>query len=60
VQIRVLGGRERKRFDALMGEYHYLEEGHPAGDTMRMGAELDGQLGLAGVEVGLLSAEASG
>jgi hypothetical protein len=26
-----------------MGEYHYLGQGHPAGDTMRMVAELDGQ-----------------
>lgn len=41
VQIRVLGARDRKRFDALMGQYHYLGEGHPAGDTMRMVAELE-------------------
>jgi hypothetical protein len=43
VQIRILGVRDRKRFDQLMGEYHYLGEGHPAGDTMRMVAELDGE-----------------
>jgi len=43
VQIRVIGAEDRKRFDALMGEYHYLGEGHPAGDTMRMVAELDGE-----------------
>jgi hypothetical protein len=43
VQIRVIGAKERKRFDALMGQYHYLGEGHPAGDTMRMVAELGGE-----------------
>jgi hypothetical protein len=43
VQIRVIGAKERKRFEALMGEYHYLGEGHSAGDTMRMVAELDGE-----------------
>ena len=43
VQIRVLGTGDRKRFDALMGQYHYLGEGHPAGDTMRMAAEWDGE-----------------
>ena len=26
-----------------MGQYHYLGEGHPAGDTMRMAAEWDGE-----------------
>ena len=41
VRIRVLGRQDRKRFDALMGQYHYLGEGHPAGDTMRMVAERD-------------------
>jgi len=43
VQIRVIVAKERKRFEALMGEYHYLGEGHSAGDTMRMVAELDGE-----------------
>ena len=43
MQIRVLGAKERKRFDCLMGAYHYLGEGHAAGDTMRMVAELDGE-----------------
>lgn len=43
VEIRVIKTRERKRFDALMGDHHYLGEGHPAGDTMRMVAEIDGQ-----------------
>lgn len=43
VQIRVIGAKERKRFAALMGEYHYLGEGHSAGDTMRMVAERDGE-----------------
>jgi hypothetical protein len=43
VQIRVIKARERKRFEELMGEYHYLGEGHSAGDTMRMVAERDGE-----------------
>ena len=41
VQIRVIKAKERKRFEALMGEYHYLGEGHSAGDTLRMVAERD-------------------
>jgi hypothetical protein len=43
VQIRVVGAGDRQRFDALMGQYHYLGEGHAAGDTMRMVAERDGE-----------------
>ncbi len=43
VQIRVIMAKERKRFEALMGEYHYLGEGHSAGDTLRMVAERGGE-----------------
>ena len=43
VQIRVIAGSERERFDKLMGEYHYLGEGHSGGDTLRMVAERDGE-----------------
>lgn len=43
VQIRVIKVKERKRFEELMGEYHYLGEGHSVGDTMRMVAERDGE-----------------
>ena len=43
VQIRVIRAKERKRFKELMGDYHYLGEGHSAGDTMRMVAERDGE-----------------
>ena len=43
VQIRVIKAKERKRFETLMGEYHYLGEGHSGGDTMRMVAERDGE-----------------
>lgn len=42
VQIRVIRAKERKRFKKLMGDYHYLGDGHSAGDTMRMVAERDG------------------
>ena len=43
VQIRIISAKERKRFKKLMGEYHYLGDGHSAGDTMRMVAERDGE-----------------
>ena len=43
VRIRVIAAKERKRFEALTGEYHYLGEGHSGGDTMRMVAERDGE-----------------
>ncbi len=43
LEIRVIGAKDRKRFNALMGQYHYLGEGRPAGDTMRMVAEIDGE-----------------
>jgi hypothetical protein len=31
------------RFNALCGKFHYMGEGHPAGDTLRMAVECDGQ-----------------
>jgi len=43
VRILVIGANERKRFDALMGQYHYLGESRPVGDAMRMVAEIDGE-----------------
>ncbi len=41
--IRVIRTSETKRFDELLGRYHYLGEGRPAGDTMRMVAEIQGE-----------------
>jgi len=41
--IRVIGPKESKRFDSLLGSYHYLGESRPVGDTMRMVAEIDGE-----------------
>jgi hypothetical protein len=41
--ICVIGGKERKRFDALLGEYHYLGQSRPVGDAMRMVAEIEGE-----------------
>jgi len=35
--------KEHKRFDSLLGDYHYLGESRPVGDTMRMVAEIEGQ-----------------
>jgi len=43
VQIRVVKAKEKKRFDSLLGSYHYLGESRPVGDTMRMVAEIDGE-----------------
>ena len=34
---------EKKRFDRLLGNYHYLGEGHPVGDYLRQAAVRDGQ-----------------
>jgi len=42
VEIRVLGAAEQERFDALLGQYHYLGESRPVGDAMRMVAQIDG------------------
>ena len=43
VNIRVIKRNEKKRFDELLGKYHYLGETRPVGDTMRMVAEIDGE-----------------
>jgi hypothetical protein len=41
--IRVLGAGDHRRFDALLGHYHYLGESRPVGDALRMVAEIDGE-----------------
>jgi len=43
VTIRVLGARDHKRFDTLLGSYHYLGQSRPVGDTMRLVAQIDGK-----------------
>jgi len=43
VGIHVIGAKERKRFDALLGQYHYLGESRAVGDAMRMVAEIKGE-----------------
>ncbi len=42
-EIRVIKASERKRFDELLGKYHYLGEGCPVGDRLRMVACIDGE-----------------
>ena len=42
LEIIVVGAKDRKRFDKLMGEFHYLGESRSVGDTLRMVALLDG------------------
>ena len=43
VKILVIKRKGSKRFDELLGRYHYLGESRPVGDTMRMVAEIDGE-----------------
>ena len=43
VRIRVVKAKEKKRFDSLLGRYHYLGESRPVGDAMRMVAEIEGE-----------------
>ena len=43
VVIRSIGRKESRRFDELLGQYHYLGETRPVGDAMRMIAEIDGE-----------------
>ena len=39
----MIGTREHKRFDSLLGSYHYLGESRAVGDSMRMVAEIAGE-----------------
>ena len=41
--IKVVETKENKRFDKLLGEYHYLGESWPVGDSLRMVAHMDGE-----------------
>ena len=43
VSIEVVGAKERKGFDELLGEFHYLGESRPVGDSLRMAAQIEGQ-----------------
>jgi hypothetical protein len=43
LEIRVIGAQEYKRFDSLLGSYHYLGESRAVGDAMRMVAEIEGE-----------------
>ncbi|MFC1462597.1 Druantia anti-phage system protein DruA [Verrucomicrobiota bacterium] len=43
VTIRKAKRTEKGLFDKKLGEFHYLGEGRPAGDTMRMIAEIEGK-----------------
>ena len=47
MKIRIVQPKEIARFDSLMGEFHYLGETRPVGDSLRMVAQQDEQwLGL--------------
>ena len=41
--IEALGATGSKAFDRLLGEFHYLGESHPVGDTLRMVAQIEGK-----------------
>ncbi len=43
LKIKILGAKETKKFNELAGKFHYMGEGHAAGDTMRMVIEADGE-----------------
>jgi hypothetical protein len=43
VEIGVIGPEDHERFDGLLAEYHYLGEGRPVGDAMRMVAQIEGE-----------------
>jgi hypothetical protein len=43
LEIRRVSAKEAGRFDALMGEYHYLGESRPVGDSLRMAAWREGE-----------------
>jgi hypothetical protein len=43
LKIEVVRPEDRKRFDRLLGQYHYLGETCPVGDFLRQVAVLDGQ-----------------
>lgn len=43
MEIHVVKAKDSKRFDRLLGEYHYLGEGRAVGDFLRQVAVVDGQ-----------------
>lgn len=43
LEIKVARGLEARRFDRLMGEYHYMGETRPVGDFLRQVAVLEGE-----------------
>ena len=43
LEIKVVRGTNAKRFDRLLGQYHYMGETRPIGDFLRQVAVLDGQ-----------------
>jgi hypothetical protein len=48
LQVRMAGSEENERFDAQLGQHHYLGAGRPVGDYLRQVVEREGQ------QVGLL------
>jgi len=43
LEIKVLKRNQRSRFKELAGQYHYMGEGHAAGDTLRVVVKVDGK-----------------
>ncbi len=43
LDIKVIGKKDLRRFKELAGTFHYMGEGHAAGDTMRMVVEVEGE-----------------
>ncbi len=42
VEIAIVGAKERKRFDELLGAFHYLGESRAVGDALRLAAQIEG------------------
>src|SRR5271170_5250431 len=43
LQVRLAGPEENERFDAQLGQHHYLGAGRPVGDYLRQVVEREGQ-----------------
>jgi hypothetical protein len=43
LSIRVAQRGEKSRFDKLCGQFHYMGEGRPGGDTLRLIVEVEGE-----------------
>lgn len=43
LKIKIIGKKDLPRFKELAGKFHYMGEGHAAGDTLRIVVEAEGE-----------------